>query len=544
MTKTTTTPWPSDTYPAWIYDDSPIDDPLGYGERAVEFLRRLRHPQSRLPKRAFQLDPWQERIVRRIYGPRHADGSRVVKTVVLLLPRGNRKTSLAAALALLHTIGPEKVPQGEAIFAASDRTQAGIAFKEALGIVRADKRVTRAVKIYDAHNSAKKLTYPAAGASLEVISSDGGAQHGRTPAFVLADELHIWPNRYLWEALTTGLDKTDNNLLVVATTAGRGQENVAWETIDRARKIARGEIDDPSTLPILFEADKDSDWRDEDLWQLVNPGLKHGYPSLDGFRRHAGRAETSLGERQSLLQLKLNVWLDQSTDPFVEMETFDQCAGTIDLAALESEPCWLAADVSSTTDLTAVVAAWRDGEGGYIVKPWLFVPEDNLQRKADQDGVPYPEWAAAGHIIATPGNVVDHRAVEEHMRGLNQRFRVAENGFDKAYAQVIMNNLGDDGLPVVEVQQGWRTMSPAISELEKAIVSGRFKHDGNPVLRWCFSNLAVRTVDDAGNRLFSKAKSTGRIDGAQATAMAIFRAMYGETGLSSYADGSKDLAFI
>lgn len=103
------------TFPAWIYDGTPIPDPLGHGERAVTFLRRLRHPNSDAPGRAFQLHAWQERIVRRIYGPRNADGSRIVKTVLLLLPRGNRKTSLAAALALLHLFGPESRPAGQVI---------------------------------------------------------------------------------------------------------------------------------------------------------------------------------------------------------------------------------------------------------------------------------------------------------------------------------------------------------------------------------------------------------------------------------------------
>jgi phage terminase large subunit-like protein len=134
----------SDTYPHWIFDNSPIPDPFGYGERAVEFLRRLKHPKSTLPRRQFQLDPWQERIVRAIYGPRDDAGNRIVSTVVILVPRGNRKTSLSAALALLHTIGPARVSGGEVIFAACDRKQAGIAFKEARGVVQADKRlVTR-----------------------------------------------------------------------------------------------------------------------------------------------------------------------------------------------------------------------------------------------------------------------------------------------------------------------------------------------------------------------------------------------------------------
>ncbi|RVC62803.1 terminase large subunit, partial [Mesorhizobium sp. M00.F.Ca.ET.038.03.1.1] len=112
------------TYPAWIFDGSTIEDPFGYGERAVEFIRRLKHPNSTAANSGFQLYDWQERIIRRIYGPRHANGRRVVETVFWMIPRGGRKTSLAAALALLHTIGPEKVPAGQVIFAASDREQA------------------------------------------------------------------------------------------------------------------------------------------------------------------------------------------------------------------------------------------------------------------------------------------------------------------------------------------------------------------------------------------------------------------------------------
>lgn len=517
----TTIRLPSSTYPAWIYDGSPLEDTFGDGERAIEFLRRLRHPKSSLPKKAFQLDPWLERIVRRIYGPRHGDGSRIVKTVVLLLPRGNRKTSTAAALALLHTIGPERVPHGEAIFAAADRKQASIAFKEALGIVQADKRVASAVKVYDAHNSAKKIVYSRHGVTLEVISGDAGTQHGRTPAFVLADELHIWPNRYLWEALTTGLDKSDNPLLIVATTAGRGQENVAWEVIEDARKVARGEVSDPSILPILFEAERDADWQDEDIWYAINPGLAYGYPSLDGFRRAAARAERSMGERQSFKQLKLNIWLDHSADPFVDMATYD--LGAQDVEPMDNEPCWIGVDMSTTTDLTAAVAAFRDEDGIVSVLPHFFLPGDLLRDRADRDGVPYPEWAEQGYLTATPGNVIDYRAVVEHLRELCARFDVREINFDPAYAQAVMAPLLDDGLPVLTMRQGWVTQSPALNELERAIVGRRFRHGGHPLLRWCFSNVAIHT-DSAGNRTMHKGKSTGRIDGAVATWMAVSRA--------------------
>lgn len=523
------------TYPRWLYDGSEIPDPFGYGERAVEFLRRLRHPKSTLPGHAFQLDEWQERIVRRIYGPRHPDGSRIVKTVVLLLPRGNRKTSLSAALALLHTIGPERVPGGEAIFAAVDRTQASIAFRESVGIVREDPRIARATKIHDAHNSAKKITLRRDDATLEVVSSDGAAQHGRTPNFVLADELHVWPKRDLWEALTTGLEKSDTRLLVVATTAGRGQENIAWQIVEDARNVARGSVDDPSILPILFETPRDADWRDEDLWFAANPGLSCGYPSLDGMRSHAKRAERSIEERDSFRQLKLNIWLDNTVSPFVDMSIYDEGNAPVDLDALAGEPCWLGVDLSSNSDLTAVVAAWRQGADGYIVHPWFFCPEDNLRRKAEKDKVPYPAWAEAGHIIPTPGNVVDFRIVEDIVRDLCDRFDVREIAFDPHLARNILNNLVEAGHPAVEMRQGWVTMAPATKELERAIIGRRLQHGGHPVLRWCFDNIATHT-DSAGNRMMHKGKSRDRIDGAVACAMAVGRASTGESGRSIYDD--------
>ncbi len=521
------------TFPDWIYDGSEIPDPFGYGERAVRFLRALRHPKSTLPGKAFQLDLWQERVVRRIYGPRHSDGTRVVSTVVLLLPRGNRKTSLAAALSLLHTIGPERVLHGEATFAAVDRKQASRAFKEALGIVRADKRLVKATRAYDAHNSAKKIVYPADGVTLEVISGDAGSAHGATPAFVLADEVHIWPNRDLWEALTTGLDKADNPLLVVATTAGRGQDNFAWEVIDDARKVARGEVDDPSILPVLFEAHRDADWRDEEVWHRVNPGLRHGYPSLDGFRRHARRAERSVGERQSLLQLKLNVWLDQTVDPFVDMVIYDQGRRPVDVDALREDPCWLAVDLSSTIDLSVIVACWRTADG-YAAAAWFFCPEDNIDDREDGSGGTYRQWVGEGFVEATPGSTIDFRRIKNKIVELNEMFAIQEIAFDPYMARQVQPDLLEMGLPVVDMRQVPSLMMPAFHELERAILAGEFWHGGNPVLRHCFENVVVRRNDQGHVAKFTKAKKWLSIDGAVAAAMSVARCAAGDSNRSSY----------
>lgn len=518
------------TYPSWIDDGSEIPDPFGYGERAVTFLRNLKHPKSTARGRAFRLDPWMERIIRKIYGPRHEDGTRIVKTVFAMIPRGNRKTTLGAALTLLHSIGPEKTPGGQIVCAAADQKQARIAFEEAVNVIREDRRLVKLVDIADYRNRFKDIR---TGSLVEAISADAKTQHGRTPTFTLMDELHAWPKRDLWEALKTGLLKTPGALNVIITTAGRGQDNIAHEQYAYARKVALGEIDDPATLPILFEAPADCDWRDEEIWHRVNPGLRYGYPDLASMRQYAREGENRPGDRESFRQLNLNIWLDHSTDPFVDMATYDQGSDAIDLEALTGAPCWVGVDMSATTDLTAVVAAFRDGAGGYVVLPHFFCPAENLRARGERDGVPYPQWAKEGFITATPGNAIDYAAVTQHIRDLCQRFDVRELAFDVAYAQPVMGPLLEEGYPVVTMRQGWVTQSPALNELERAIVSGGFQHGGHPVLRWCFANVAIHK-DSAGNRTMHKGKSTDRIDGAVATWMAVSRAATGDDQRSLY----------
>ena len=227
---------------------------------------------------------------------------------------------------------------------------------------------------------------------------------------------------------------------------GRGQENVAYEIIDYARKVARGEIDDPGTLPILFEIIPDDDWRDEDVWRRVNPGLEQGFPDIEGLRQLAREAEDRPADREAFRQLHLNVWLDHSIDPFVDMDVYDEGAEPLDLDALAGEPCYLGVDLSSNSDLTVVAALWRVGDG-YAVLPHFFCPADNLRGRQDRDAVPYVRWAEEGFIEPTPGNVVDFRAVEDCIRDLCARFNVRAIGLDPHLARSTINNLTEDGLP-------------------------------------------------------------------------------------------------
>lgn len=513
--------------PAWLDHPEEIPDPMGYGERAVKFLRMLRHPKNPAPGNPFQLSPWQEAIIRAIYGPRNEDGTRVVRRVVLLLPRGNRKTSLCAAITLLHLIGPERLPGGLIVSAASAHEQAMELFLEAAMIVEHDPRLRKRLEIRE---YVSRIAYPDIRSRYIAVAADGKVLHGKTPNVIIADELHAWEGRAgraQWDALDSALVKVPGTLMVIASTSGRGQENLAWQTVDYAIKVQKGLIDDPATLPVIFMAEPEDDWRDEDIWAAVNPGMAHGYPDIVGFRDKAKKAEHSPLDRDGFLQYNLNKWMDASTSPFVEMHVYDKGDWEVDLDELEMSqaPCWIGVDLSKNDDLTAVVAAWRDGDG-YQVHPWFFCPEDTLRARGDRHGVDYVSWAEDGHIIPTKGNTVDLQQVEDHIRELCARFHVQEVAFDPTFGRWMMARLAEDGLPVAEFRQGWVSMAPAVKELERVILSGQFRHGAHPVLRWNFENIQIET-DRAGNRMFHKAKSGNKIDGAVACAMAVARAAAG-----------------
>lgn len=537
MTKTT--PLAISDHTAWLFDNSRIPDPHGKGEAAVRFIRALRHPKSTLPGNAFQLDPWMERIIRRVYGDTRPDGTRRIKTVFALIPRGNRKTTLGAALAMLHTaFSGQRIPRSQVMSAAVDRDQARIALEEMVGVIRAHPRLDEAFQIQDTKN---RLTHKKSGAFYRAMSADAATAHGRTPAFVLVDELHAWKKRDLWDAIKTGLVKTPGSLLVVTTTAGIGHENLAYDMYSYARQVAMGAIVDEAFLPIIFEPETGADWQDEAVWRKVNPGLfcSPPYPDIEGMRQMVREAEHRPADREMFKQLHLNIWLDGAAEPAWDLQVWDQNADPVDLELLAGKRAWLAVDLSSRIDLTAVAAAIEMEDGRWALHVQSFAPESGIRKRADADGAPYALWAEHGFLTACPGDTVDLSMVEAHVRDLCARLEVREIAFDRWSAADVMKHLEDDGFPVAEFPQNLATYARPVIDFEDMMFSRRLAHGGNPLLRWAVGNVVLDS-DASGNRRPTKKRSKDRIDPAAASIMAVGRAVAGSGERSIFDDPDFD----
>jgi phage terminase large subunit-like protein len=321
---------------------------------------------------------------------------------------------------------------------------------------------------------------------------------------------------------------------------------LAWDLWDYSHKVERGEINDPTFAPIIFSADPAADWREESTWRAANPALDCGFLSLEELRIKAKRIEHFPAEIVDFKRYHLNQWSEGAADPWISVELYDKAQPRAVLDELMGRTCYIGVDLSSVEDLTAVVAVFpSDGPDGrvYDILPMFFLPEANLAKKAEKDRADYVRWARDGHLRLTEGNVVDYSALVEHIEDLAQRYSVAEIAIDRWNSTAVNTKLGELGFDVVQFGQGFASMAAPVRELKRAIMCGSFRHGGNPILRMNFANVTAER-DTAENEKFTKARATGRIDGAVAAAMAVGRIIANDEAPSVYVTGERPNGFL
>jgi phage terminase large subunit-like protein len=291
-----------------------------------------------------------------------------------------------------------------------------------------------------------------------------------------------------------------------------------YELYAHAKNVQATPAIDPAFLPILFEAPTDADWTDEAVWRRANPALGD-FRSLDEMRAACARAKEIPAQEQAFRRLYLNQWTEQASR-WIGLDAWDRCQAPIDRASLRGRRCYVGLDLSTTTDLTAAVAVFPEGESCDVLAQF-FAPADRIAQRTARDRVPYTEWARAGLLTATPGAVVDYEYLRKVILDWDQEFDLQVVAYDPWNATDLINRLEKtDGLTCVKVRQGFATLSAPSKFLEKAILGRQLRHDGHPILRWNIGNMSIET-DAAGNIKPSKELSTERIDGGYALIMGI-----------------------
>ena len=506
-------------------------------DRAVRFIENLKHTKGRWAGKRFWLLPWQEQIIRDVFGIVDVHGNRQFRTAYVEIPKKNGKSELAAAVAL-YLLYADNEPSAEVYGAAADRQQASIVFDVARQMVDMTPALVKRSKIMAAGK--RIVNYSNAG-YYQVLSAEVGTKHGLNVSGLVFDELHSQPNRQLYDVLTKGSgDAREQPLYFLITTAGTDRESICYEVHMKALDILQGKKIDPSFYPVVYGLPDDADWNDEANWYKANPSL--GYTiKIDRVRDAYKDALENPAEENVFRQLRLDQWVGSSV-AWIPEHVYDKGDIPIDIESLKSRDCYAGLDLSSTSDITAFVMVFPpESEGdNYIVLPHFWLPRETLKLRVRRDHVPYDVWEKQGLFHITEGNVVDYNFVRKTIVDLAAEYHICEIGVDRWNATQLITDLDGDGFTMVPIGMGFKDMSPGMKELYKLLLEGKITHGGNPILRWMAGNV-VAEIDAAENIKPSKKKATEKIDGIVALIMGLDRCIRHEMTGSVYDDPDRGL---
>lgn len=494
-------------------------DGLALADRVILFVESLPVTAGALEGTQFRLRSWQREFVRAVYAT-DEDGRRTVRTAVLSMGRKNGKSDIATRLALAHLAGPAAEPRGEVYSAANDRFQASRIFNEMVAIIERVPWLSERVSIRRHSKELEDIGPGGTRSTYAALSADTATKHGLSSSMFIYDELGQAPSRDLWDVLDTAGGARASPLgLAISTQAARDDAPLS-ELIDYGLRVQRGEVTDPTFHLTLYSASKDADPWAADTWAQANPALGD-FRSLEDVRRLAAQAQRMPSREASFRNLILNQRVD-ATAQFLTAAVWSACCGPVDLERLKGRLCYAGLDLGASRDLSALVLTFKDDDGGFDVLPFFWLPDDDLREREDTDRAPYPKWRDDGHLLTTPGRTTDPRAIARKIAELHGLYNIRALAFDRWRVEDLRRELDALGCDVtlVEFGQGYRDMSPAVDLLERLAVEGALRTGAHPVVTWCAAN--AKTVSDpAGNRKLDKSKSTGRIDGIVALAMAL-----------------------
>ncbi len=482
-------------------------------DRVVSFIENLTITSGIDTGKAFVLRDWQKDILRKIYR-QDDNGDRIAREALVTVARKNGKTQLAAALVIVHLLGPESEQRGQVFSCAADKKQASIVFNEAVAMLRADAELREMVKILE---STKRIVCYHNDSFFQALSADAKLAHGLSASFCVYDELAQCKNDQLYSAIKSSTGARKQPLLITISTQSSDPNHIMTKLVDHGQKIIDGVIQDDRFIPVIYTAPEGADIHKPETWRLANPALGD-FLTVESMEIEAQRVKNMPSAEAAFRALRLNQRVD-SVQGFISQADWQANGEYVELEALEGQECFCGLDLGSTRDLTALVAYFPDSGA---VKAWQFLPGEGLQEREERDRVPYAQWAKHGHIELTPGRAIHRKNVAVRVVELLSKFNVKAVAYDRWKIEELQNALDDLGItcPLVPFGQGFKDMSPGVDALEAAILNRHLKHGNNPLLTFNMASVKVET-DAAGSRKFSKRKSNNRIDGAVALCMAL-----------------------
>ena len=495
--------------PKFIFDETP-------GQLRIDFIEKFcKHTKSPFNGMPFILELWEKAFLQIAYGFKYADtGLRRFNEVILLIARKNGKTTFVAGIDLAEFF----LSSGgvDIVCASNTNDQASILFEEINNMREHSKALSKPKR------SRKNIFYiysPKNKNKIKKLSGQSRNLDGFNIEVGCIDEVHEMTDSKVYDAIKQSQSTKKEPLIFIISTEGKVVEGFLDNKLAYCKKILNGEIEDERVLPWLYTQDSQEEiFKDKRTWQKSNPSLGtiKTYAYLEDIMN---KAKNDLATRVTMLckdfnikQLESGTWL-----------TFDELNNEtkFNIEDLRDSYAIGGVDLSSTTDLTASVLLVKKDKKMYVI-PHFFMPKDVLEKRMQEDSVPYDIWVKKGYITLSDGSQNDFTKVTEWFQRMvwDYGIRPLWVGYDPWNSKYWIDEMADAGFTMEKVRQGVYTLSEPMKQLEADLKNHIVIYDNNPVLKWCLANTQAK-VDVNGNiqptKLNSKYK---RIDGAVALIIA------------------------
>lgn len=481
-----------------------------------------------------RLEPWQCWFLTTLFGWLRLDnGHRRFRVGLLLVPRKNAKSTLAAAIvAFMLTADGEN--GAECYSAATTRDQAKVVAEIVWEMTRRSPLFREYFGVRLGAKTSRSLEVPATAGKFGPLSADAHTLDALNVSLAIVDELHAHKTRDVWDVLDTATGARLQPLLLATTTAGVDLGGICYDKMQQLHKVLEGVFEDDQFFGINYTIDDGDDWRDEATWRKANPNYGVSVQP-DDLARKARDAAHSPSAINNFLTKHLNVWV-RSAAPWMPMPGWIACGNpALRIEDFRAVPCWIGVDLAEVRDIAAIVAVFQPDRDHLVAFGRFYLPAAAVETSPIAQ---YPGWVREGCLIETDGDQADYLRIEDDIVAwCDQLTAVREIDFDRALAAQMSQNLkrrleprmGRDAVDrfVVTVPQTTETMNPAMQFTERLVLAGRFAHDANPVFTWMVSNVVVvrNFKDEIYPRKAGGKDSPNKIDGPVAMFTAISRVM-------------------
>lgn len=476
-------------------------------QRVVNFMEHLKLSTGKFAGQRMKLTDWQKFVIYNIYGFVYkTNNNRVIRQAYLQLSRKSGKTALSSGLALYHLIADGE-GDGQIIFAANSTAQAQLAFTMAQNYVSSLPKSDKLFKKYR-----DQIRFPATKSVMKVVSSDASRLDGLNVSMAVVDEYHAAPDNSISDVLESSVGMRTQPLILYITTSGFDLTSPCYEMRNTCVSLLNGKIEDDTLGAFVFEMDKDDDMEDPQNWVKCQPNL--------------GVTVTEEYIKQQLLKVKnnpslmvnfktkiLNMWCASAVGEWIPQDYVIKSTQKVDLKDNNFKEMFgiLGIDLSSVSDMTAL-SLLLVCDNKYYFKNWYFLPESALKESSNREK--YKKWYTQGYLQLTSGNVLDYDAVFKKIKEINDIIPLETISYDAWQSTALVVKLTEDGFNCQPYSQSMGSMNRPCKHLEMIARNGQLVIDDNPITRWMFSNVVIKS-DYNGNTkpIKANASSEFKIDG-------------------------------